>query len=89
MKIAFDTTTAAFAQKTGTGVYCEELVKAYQSRFCDDQITHSYRITRWFKGGKYLLPLSENAQRSVLLDPVTYFNGYSFEIFHGLNTRCL
>jgi glycosyltransferase involved in cell wall biosynthesis len=87
MRVAFDTTTAAFEHKTGTGVYCEELVRAYQEKFAEDKVVHSYRFKRWLNGQKYLLPLSKNSRREILLDPWTFFSGYRHEIFHGLNSR--
>lgn len=87
MRIAFDVTTAAFEQRTGTGVYCKELVEAYQKEFFEDRVFHTYRMVRWLKGRKCLLPLTRNARTDVLIDPFTFYKGRSYDVFHGLNTR--
>lgn len=86
MIVAFDATTAAFEKKTGTGVYCEELIKAYQERF-EDWVVHTYRLTRRVKGRNFLLPLSNNSSRETVLDPFHYFRGRHYDVFHGLNSR--
>jgi glycosyltransferase involved in cell wall biosynthesis len=87
MIVAFDASTAAFRQKTGKGVYCEELIRAYQERFKEDKIIHTYRLSRRIKGAEHLLPIPANANRETLLDPWTYFKGNKYDIFHGLNSR--
>lgn len=87
MRVAFDASTAAFRQKTGTGVYCEELIRAYQEKFKTDQVIHTYRLSRRIKGREFLLPVPANARQDTLLDPWTYFKGSRYDIFHGLNSR--
>ncbi len=87
MKIAFDATTVAFEKKTGTGVYCEELIKAFEKRFPEDHFFHTYRLTRAMKGAKYFLPLGPHAKRQIFQDPWTVFRGFQYDIFHGLNAR--
>jgi glycosyltransferase involved in cell wall biosynthesis len=87
MKVAFDVSTAAFKQKTGTGVYVEELVQNYQSLFQQDEITHSYRLARRLRGKDFLLPLSPNSSQETILDPWTCLNGFRHDVFHGLNSR--
>lgn len=87
MRVAFDASTAAFRQKTGTGVYCDELIRAYQARFSEDQVIHTYRLSRRIRGKSFLLPVPANASREILIDPWTYFKGGSYDIFHGLNSR--
>jgi len=87
LRVAFDASTAAFRQKTGTGVYCDELIRAYQSRFSNDQVIHTYRLSRRVRGKSFLLPVPANASREILIDPWTYFKGGNYDIFHGLNSR--
>jgi glycosyltransferase involved in cell wall biosynthesis len=88
MKVAFDASAIAFKEKTGTGVYAEEFLKAYEKCFSEeDQIIHTYRLSRRIRGRKFLRPLSKNISRSTLIDPVTSFKGRGYDIFHGLNTR--
>lgn len=88
MKVAFDASAIAFKDKTGTGVYAEEFLKAYEKCFSDeDEIVHTYRLSRRIRGRKFLRPLSKNISRATLVDPVTSFKGRKYDIFHGLNTR--
>jgi glycosyltransferase involved in cell wall biosynthesis len=89
VRIAFDASSLAFAQKTGTGVYSEELIKAYEKEFSkQDQIIHTYRLSRRFRGAKFLRPIFNlSCSRETLLDPLTFFKGLQYDIFHGLNTR--
>jgi glycosyltransferase involved in cell wall biosynthesis len=87
MRVAWDCSTAAFEQKTGTGVYVEELIKHYVKLFPKDKVTHSYRLSRRIKGRPYLLELSKNSTRDTIIDPLTFLSGLKYEIFHGLNSR--
>ncbi|MBK9293242.1 MAG: glycosyltransferase family 4 protein [Oligoflexia bacterium] len=87
MRIAFDATSAAFEKKTGTGVYTQEIIKAFQNEFPEDDIFNTYRLVRGIKGKKYLLEKTKNTKNHFLLDPVTFWRGYSYDIFHGLNAR--
>jgi len=88
MKVAFDVTTLAFKQRTGTGVYVEEFLKSYEKCFLDhDEVTHTYRLTRRIKGRQYLRPLARGVKRATLIDPITSFRGLNYDIFHGLNAR--
>ncbi len=88
MRVGFDATTVAFAKKTGTGVYSEELMKAYARSFPSDQVFHTYRLARAIKGQKYFLPLVESrSERHVLQDPWTFWRGGNYDVFHGLNAR--
>jgi len=88
MKVAFDATALAFKAKTGTGVYSEELVGAYEKCFSNiDEIVHTYRLSRRIRGRKFLRPLAKNISRGTLLDPFTFFKGKNYDIFHGLNYR--
>ncbi len=88
MKVAFDASSIAFKEKTGTGVYAEEFLKAYEKCFSDeDKIVHTYRLSRRIRGRKFLPPLTKNISRAILIDPITSFKGREYDIFHGLNTR--
>ncbi|MCC6276551.1 MAG: glycosyltransferase family 4 protein [Oligoflexia bacterium] len=88
MKVAFDLSTAAFEKKTGTGVYCDELVRAYQTEFENrDEIYHSYRLSRWLKGSKYFLNPPKHGGRLVDLGLLTPWRGLKLDVFHGLNNR--
>lgn len=88
MKVAFDASTLAFKDKTGTGVFSEELIKAYEKCFSyEDEIIHTYRLSRRIRGRKFLRPLSKNISRATLIDPITAFRGRNYDIFHGLNSR--
>lgn len=82
MKIAFDATSAAFEKKTGTGVYTEEVIKAYKSTFPEDVVVNTYRLARRFKGASYL-----SRPFHTLIDPLTFWRGYAYDLFHGLNAR--
>ncbi len=87
MKVAFDASSAAFRLKTGTGVYTQELIKAYQEEFPDDQVIHTYRLSRRIRGLPYLLPLTSNSRRQTIIGSFTGFRRRSYDIFHGLNSR--
>jgi hypothetical protein len=87
VKIAFDATTAAFENRTGTGVYCKELIESFQKSYPEDRVIHTYRLSRWVRGSKFLLPLARNSKSEVMIDPITFYKGIQYDIFHGLNTR--
>lgn len=64
MRVAFDMTSLAFKQKTGTGVYVEELIGAYEKCFKDtDKIVHTYRLARRIRGRNYLRPLASGIKK--------------------------